>query len=164
MTVNLHGDADYGETDGHHQRCQLCRGSLFRRESIVAVFGTSIGPPAPAYGTLNASGTLLNTSAGSTRVLFDGVPAPVVYASATQTNVMVPYEVAGRPTTSVVVEYQGVQSAPLIYNVTPPRRGSYTQNYSGHRAGGHSEPGWRNRKRAGHIGRERFGGVCLHDG
>ncbi|MGA9626203.1 MAG: hypothetical protein WBL65_16530 [Bryobacteraceae bacterium] len=98
---------------------------------LVAVFGTSIGPLAAAYGTLNASGTLLNTSAGSTRVLFDGVPAPVIYASATQTNVVVPYEVAGRPTTSVVVEYQGVQSTPLIYNVQAAAPGIFTQNYSG---------------------------------
>jgi uncharacterized protein (TIGR03437 family) len=99
---------------------------------LIAIFGTSIGPLTAAYGTLNASGTLLNTSAGSsTRVLFDGVPAPVVYASATQTNVVVPYEVAGRPTTSVVVEYQGVQSAPLVYNVQAAVPGIFTQNYSG---------------------------------
>jgi len=98
---------------------------------LVAVFGTSIGPLAAAYGTLNASGTLLNTSAGSTRVLFDGVPAPVIYASAAQTNVVVPYEVAGRPTTSVVVEYQGVQSPPLVYSVQPAVPGIFTQNYSG---------------------------------
>jgi uncharacterized protein (TIGR03437 family) len=98
---------------------------------LVSVFGTSIGPLAAAYGTLNASGTLLNTSAGGTRVLFDGVPAPVIYASATQTNVVVPYEVAGRPTTSVVVEYQGVQSTPLVYNVQAAAPGIFTQNYSG---------------------------------
>jgi uncharacterized protein (TIGR03437 family) len=99
-------------------------------ENIV-LFGTSIGPPTLTYGTLNASGTLLNTSAGNTRVLFDGVPAPVVYASDKQTSVMVPYEVAGRPTTSVVVEYQGVQSAPLPYNVAVAVPGIYTQNFQG---------------------------------
>jgi uncharacterized protein (TIGR03437 family) len=48
-----------------------------------------------------------------------------------QTNVVVPYEVAGRPTTSVVVEYQGVQSTPLVYNVQAAAPGIFTQNYSG---------------------------------
>jgi uncharacterized protein (TIGR03437 family) len=55
----------------------------------------------------------------------------MVYASDKQTSVLVPYEVAGRLTTSVVVEYQGVQSAPLVYSVLPAVPGIYTQNYSG---------------------------------
>jgi uncharacterized protein (TIGR03437 family) len=99
-------------------------------ENIV-IWGTSIGPSSLTYGTLTAGGGALSTSAGNTRVLFDGVPAPVVYALATQTSVMVPYEVAGRLTTSVVVEYQGVQSAPLIYSVQAAVPGIYTQNLQG---------------------------------
>jgi uncharacterized protein (TIGR03437 family) len=105
-------------------------GAVSPGENIV-LFGTSIGPPTLTYGALTADGTSLNTSAGSTQVLFDGVPAPVVYAWYKQTSVMVPYEVAGRPTTSVVVVYQGVQSAPLLYTVIAAAPGIYTQNYSG---------------------------------
>jgi uncharacterized protein (TIGR03437 family) len=99
-------------------------------ENIV-IWGTSIGPSSLTYGSLTAGGGALSTSAGYTRVLFDGVAAPVVYASDKQTSVLVPYEVAGRLTTSVVVEYQGVQSAPLVYSVLPAVPGIYTQNYSG---------------------------------
>jgi len=99
-------------------------------ENIV-IWGTNIGPSSLTYGTLTASGGALTTSAGNTRVLFDGIPAPVVYALATQTSVLVPYEVAGRPTTSVVVEYQGVQSPALIYSVQPAVPGIYTQNLQG---------------------------------
>jgi uncharacterized protein (TIGR03437 family) len=99
-------------------------------ENIV-IWGTSIGPSSLTYGTLTAGGTMLATSAGNTQVLFDGVAAPVVYALATQTSVMVPYEVAGRVTTSVVVVYQGVQSAPLVYSVQPAVPGIYTQNLQG---------------------------------
>jgi uncharacterized protein (TIGR03437 family) len=99
-------------------------------ENIV-VWGTSIGPANLTYGSLTAGGTLLDTSAGNTRVLFDGVAAPVVYALANQTSVMVPYQVAGRPTTSVVVEYQGVQSTPLVYSVQAAVPGIYTQNLQG---------------------------------
>jgi uncharacterized protein (TIGR03437 family) len=105
-------------------------GAVSPGENIV-LFGTSIGPPTLTYGTLTAGGASLSTSAGSTQVLFDGVPAPVVYAWYKQTSVMVPYEVAGRPTTSVVVVYQGVQSAPLLYTVIAAAPGIYTQNYSG---------------------------------
>jgi len=105
-------------------------GAVSPGENIV-LFGTSIGPPTLTYGTLTTDGTSLSTSAGSTQVLFDGVPAPVVYAWYKQTSVMVPYEVAGRPTTSVVVVYQGVQSAPLQYTVIAAAPGIYTQNYSG---------------------------------
>jgi uncharacterized protein (TIGR03437 family) len=103
-------------------------------ENIV-IWGTSIGPSSLTYGTLTAGGGALSTSAGNTRVLFDGVAAPVVYALATQTSVMVPYEVAGRLTTSVVVEYEGVQSAPLIYSVQAAVPGIYTQNLQGNGPG-----------------------------
>ena len=105
-------------------------GAVSPGENIV-IWGTSIGPSSLTYGSLTAGGSALSTSAGNTRVLFDGVPAPVVYALATQTSVMVPYEVAGRLTTSVVVEYQGVQSAPLIYSVQAAVPGIYTQNLQG---------------------------------
>jgi len=99
-------------------------------ENIV-IWGTSIGPSTLTYGSLTANGAALSTIAGNTRVLFDGIPAPVVYALATQTSVLVPYEVAGRPTTSVVVEYQGVQSTPLVYSVQAAVPGIYTQNLQG---------------------------------
>jgi uncharacterized protein (TIGR03437 family) len=105
-------------------------GAVSPGENIV-LFGTGLGPSTLTYGTLTTGGGALSTSAGNTRVLFDGVPAPVVYASDKQTSVMVPYEVAGRPTTSVVVEYQGVQSTPLPYNVVAAVPGIYTQNFQG---------------------------------
>jgi uncharacterized protein (TIGR03437 family) len=63
--------------------------------------------------------------------LFDGVAAPIIYASAGQTSVMVPYGVFGRTTTSLVVEYSGVQSTALTYNVVPASPGIYTQNSQG---------------------------------
>jgi uncharacterized protein (TIGR03437 family) len=105
-------------------------GAVSPGENIV-IFGTGIGPPELAYGTLTANGGALNTGAGNARVLFDGVPAPVVYASDQQTSVMVPYEIAGQPFTYAVVEYQGVQSTPLLYNVVAAIPGIYTQNFQG---------------------------------
>jgi len=98
---------------------------------LVYISGTNLGPSTLTYGTLTAGGGALSTSAGDTQVLFDSVAAPVVYASNLQTVVVVPYEVAGRTTTSVVVSYQGVQSTPLIYSVQAAVPGIYTQNLQG---------------------------------
>ncbi|MCU1329197.1 MAG: hypothetical protein JWN34_4567 [Bryobacterales bacterium] len=67
---------------------------------IVAVFGNSIGPDAAAFGAADASGRLPLTLNGTT-VTFDGQPAPIIYVSKGQINVVVPFGVAGK-TSSVV--------------------------------------------------------------
>jgi len=104
-------------------------GAVAPGENIV-IFGTGIGPATLAGGTLTTAGAF-STTAGNTQVTFDGIAAPVIYASATQTSVMVPYGVSGRTVTTVRISYQGVQSNPLIYNVTTTAPGIYTQNSSG---------------------------------
>jgi uncharacterized protein (TIGR03437 family) len=103
-------------------------GAVSPGENIV-IFGSGIGPATLAQATV--ANNVFPTVVGGTRVLFDNVPAPVLYASNGQTSVMVPYGVAGRATTSLVVEYSGVQSAPIGYNVAPAAPGIYTQNSQG---------------------------------
>ena len=95
----------------------------------VWISGIGVGPAVLVGGSV-VSNVFANV-VGNTRVLFDGTPAPIIYASAGQTSVMVPYGVAGRTTTSIVVEYFGVQSAPLTYNVAPAAPGIYTLNQQG---------------------------------
>jgi uncharacterized protein (TIGR03437 family) len=95
----------------------------------VAIFGVGIGPATLAYGTVVNSA--FTTVAGNTRVLFDNVPAPVLYSSTGQTSVWVPYGVNGRTSTNIVVEYFGVQSAPVSYAVVATVPGIYTQNLTG---------------------------------
>jgi hypothetical protein len=65
---------------------------------IVALFGTALGPASPADLALTNPKLVANSLAGI-HVLFDGVPAPVLYGSAGQVNVVVPYAVAGESTT-----------------------------------------------------------------
>jgi uncharacterized protein (TIGR03437 family) len=103
-------------------------GGVSPGENIV-IFGTGIGPAQLALGTVTNG--VWDKTAGGTQVLFDGVAAPVIYASALATSVMVPYGVAGRQTTSIQVSYQGVQSAALSYNVVQAAPGIYTLNQSG---------------------------------
>jgi uncharacterized protein (TIGR03437 family) len=97
---------------------------------IVTIFGTALGPPTPAALTIGSDGKVSN-NAGAVRVLFDGVAAPVVNALATQVSVVVPYEVAGKSTTGVQVEFEGIQSAPISTAVTDAAPGIFTANASG---------------------------------
>jgi uncharacterized protein (TIGR03437 family) len=76
----------------------------------LAIHGTGLGPIAPVRNAANSRGSL-NSSAGQTTVLFDGVPASVVYASATETAVVVPDSVAGKAATHIVVWHRGKASA-----------------------------------------------------
>lgn len=71
---------------------------------IVAIFGAGIGPQSAASGALR-DGVLENT-VGETQVLFDGHPAALYYAQASQINAQVPYEVSGAA--EVEIFYQGV--------------------------------------------------------
>jgi trimeric autotransporter adhesin len=104
-------------------------GAVAPGENIV-IFGSGIGPAALTLGKLAANGTVDTTLAG-TRVYFDGLPAPILYARTDQTSVMVPYGIGGRPTTNMVVEYMGVQSNAIAYNVVAAAPGIYTLNQSG---------------------------------
>lgn len=72
---------------------------------IITVFGANLGPAQLAGATLDKDGKLA-TKAGGFRVMFDGVPAPIVYASRFQTSFVVPYEVAG--STDMQAEFDGV--------------------------------------------------------
>jgi uncharacterized protein (TIGR03437 family) len=73
----------------------------------------------------------LATVVSDTQVLFDGVPAPIVYVMGNQTSAMVPYQVSMQPTTSVQVVYQGVRSDPVTCKVVPQAPGIYTLNFQG---------------------------------
>ncbi len=97
---------------------------------IVSLFGTAIGPPTPAPLFLTNPQLIANSLAG-VHVLFDGVPAPVIFASAGQVNVVVPYAVAGKPSTLLQVEYLGALSPPISLPVAATAPGIFTLDSSG---------------------------------
>jgi uncharacterized protein (TIGR03437 family) len=103
-------------------------GPLAPGENIV-LYGSGLGPASLTLGHI--TNNVYDTSVAQTRVLFDGVPAPIIYVRADQTSVMVPYGVSGRTSTSVVVEFQGVQSNPASFSVTTTSPGIYTANSAG---------------------------------
>jgi uncharacterized protein (TIGR03437 family) len=96
---------------------------------LVAIFGSSLGPGAPVGVQLDASGRVA-TAIGDTQVLFDGVASPMIFASASQVNVVVPFGVAAG-TTEVQVQYHGQASLSLPMIVVPAAVGIFTVNSSG---------------------------------
>jgi len=91
---------------------------------------------APATGVVFST-VPAPTTLGEVRVLFDNVPAPLIYVgpagdrNGDQINAVVPYGIGGRASTNLVVEYKGIasQSIPLTIRETDP--GLYTANQSG---------------------------------
>ena len=89
---------------------------------MVTIFGTGFGPPAIAVAQY-ADGQLPR-SIGETRVLFDGIAAPMIYASAGQVTAIAPYGISG--STQVQVEYQGTATAPVSVPVAAAAPGIFT--------------------------------------
>ena len=97
---------------------------------MVVVWGTGLGPTGKASLQLDSNG-LVSTSVSGVGILFDGIPAPIVYVTATQCSAVVPYFGATNSTTHVQVEYQGVRSNPFQITLSPTAPGLFTADSSG---------------------------------
>jgi uncharacterized protein (TIGR03437 family) len=71
---------------------------------ILTVRGYSVGASATSGLMLNNSG-LVASNLNGLQVTFDGQAAPLIYTSANQTNLVVPYEVAGKTSTVIEITY-----------------------------------------------------------
>jgi hypothetical protein len=97
---------------------------------IVVLRGSAMGPSQLTVSTPGSSGALPAQLAG-TRVLFNGVAAPVIYAWEPLVSAVVPYGIADGPL-HVVVEYLlGVQSAPLQVQVAADSPALFTSDAGG---------------------------------
>ena len=94
------------------------------------IAGTSIGPATLAGAALDSNGSVSTLVAG-TQFLFNGVAAPIVYVSATQSSVIVPYEVSTATSAQIVAVYNGVQSPPITVPVVASLPGIFSANASG---------------------------------
>lgn len=102
----------------------------FAPGEIITIFGTGFGPAALAGTTVNGSAVLSNL-VGETRVLFDGLAAPLIYAARGQLSTLIPYSAAGRTSISMQVEYQGVASGPVVLTLSAAHPGVFTADSSG---------------------------------
>ena len=98
---------------------------------IVSIFGNGIGPATPQAAQLSPDGQFVTKVLANTRVLFDGIAAPLLYVSDKQIVAIVPYEVDGQNSTQMVVEYLGVQSGPMNLNVAAAAPALFTLDSSG---------------------------------
>ncbi len=98
--------------------------------SLVSIYGSGIGPATAAGLQLDSSGKVSTLLAG-TQVLFDGIPAPVIYASQLQTSVVVPYAIANQNLTEMQVTYNGTLWKRYPLTVAPATPALFTANASG---------------------------------
>ena len=98
---------------------------------IVVIYGSNLGPSALAGAQLTASGGYLSNTVENVRVLFNGVPGPIVYVSAGQVAAIVPYYTGLSNTAAIQVEVQGVRSAAVSVPVTGAVPGIFAGDGSG---------------------------------
>ncbi|HVV44409.1 MAG TPA: IPT/TIG domain-containing protein, partial [Bryobacteraceae bacterium] len=100
---------------------QLGNGTVSPGE-IATVYGNNLAPSGgPYFGGFENAGFdgagVLSGSFADVTVTFDGVPAPLFFVSSGQINLQVPFEVAGKATTQMVVNYLGSPSPPIAVPV-----------------------------------------------
>jgi uncharacterized protein (TIGR03437 family) len=104
---------------------------------IITIGGTNLGPATPVALTLDPTGKFVTTTLGGVQVLINGYSAPLLYVSPTQINAVVPYEIAGIQTPSVIVKTNvtsstgGQTSAPFSVTAAATAPGIFTANGSG---------------------------------
>jgi uncharacterized protein (TIGR03437 family) len=96
---------------------------------IATVFGRSL-----ADATASSRGTL-STLLGNTRVLLNGIPAPLFYVSEHQINFQVPFELEGNSSASMTIIVKGVTSEVVTVRLNPFNPGIFTANQQGLGAG-----------------------------
>jgi uncharacterized protein (TIGR03437 family) len=98
---------------------------------VVTIFGSGVGPSVTVPAQITTQGRLSSTL-GGTQVLFDGVPAPLLYTSTGQVAAVVPYEVDGKPGTQVQVRNGSLASDSVALPVTTAAPSIFSVNLSGY--------------------------------
>ena len=83
---------------------------------LVTIFGANLGPPTGAQGDLD--GDFVADSIEDTQVMIGGAASPILYASSTQINTVVPFSVSGT-STQIQVFYQGSPTASATVAIQP---------------------------------------------
>ena len=97
---------------------------------IMVLYGSRVGPAQAAAGLITPDGRYTTTLAG-TQVLFDGTPAPLLYAANGQLAAVVPYAIDGKLGTQVQVINAGGVSDQVAMPVTPTAPSIFSADTSG---------------------------------
>jgi uncharacterized protein (TIGR03437 family) len=98
---------------------------------LVSIFGQGLGPQAGVPFAVPPSGGTVATELEGTQVFFDGVPVPILYTQDGQVNAIAPFELAGKATTLLEIEYNNVKSAGMTLQVVDAEPGLFTADGSG---------------------------------
>jgi uncharacterized protein (TIGR03437 family) len=97
---------------------------------LVTLFGNNLGPAVLAKPIVRSTG-VVDTIAGHTQVLFDGVPATMIYSSTGQLAAVAPFSIQGHASTSVQVSYLGNLSNTIALGVLNFQPAVFTQDSTG---------------------------------
>jgi uncharacterized protein (TIGR03437 family) len=98
---------------------------------LVTIFGSGIGPATAAGAATDPATGKVATTIGGVQVLFNGIPAPMIYASGTQVSAVVPYEMASVANASVWISFAGQTSNTYQLSLAASAPGLFAQNASG---------------------------------
>ncbi|MGD1071153.1 MAG: TIGR03118 family protein [Bryobacteraceae bacterium] len=98
---------------------------------IVEITGQTVGPSPAVAATIPPTGPALTTALGGASVTVNGVTAPILYTNGSQTNIQIPYEIAGATTASVILTTGSQTTAAVSLPVRPVSPGIFTINFSG---------------------------------
>lgn len=113
-------------SDGIVNAASMISGPLAPGE-LIAIYGSSIGPA----DTVRWDGVTAGTVLGETRVLFNGIPAPVLFAEFNQIQAVVPYGVAGSEELKLELEQRGEILTSLQLPASDVMPGLFTEDGSG---------------------------------
>jgi uncharacterized protein (TIGR03437 family) len=95
---------------------------------LITISGENLGPGL-LLGMQVANGRVA-ASLGGVRVLFNGIPGPVVFAYSNQVTAIVPFKLEGK-SAAVQVEHSDTPSTPVNVPVAPSAPGIFTVDGSG---------------------------------
>ncbi len=97
---------------------------------LVKISGQTVGPSPAVSATIPPASGNLATVLGGTSATVNGIAAPILYTNGTQTNLQVPYGIAGSTTANIVLTV-GAQTATFTAPIAPTAPGLFTTNFSG---------------------------------
>jgi uncharacterized protein (TIGR03437 family) len=98
---------------------------------IVTIVGTGLGPATGVIARPTAAGAI-EARLADVRVMFDDVPAPLLFTRLDQINAVVPYALHGRFSTRIQIEMANTSfSVPVEVRVADAAPGLFTANGSG---------------------------------
>jgi uncharacterized protein (TIGR03437 family) len=97
---------------------------------IITIHGQNLGPMTAAGPSIDAKGQFSTIVAGVS-ALIGGYPAPILYASQTQINTVVPYEVAGQSAITIQVQNLNASTGQWAVPSAPSAPAIFTADNTG---------------------------------